>query len=120
MSNKKNANKNNNEVNVLKTIPVIVNHKGIDVELTKDNISSIYNTNYINSFIDKINDMIDEDITLDIEIISKYDIFIQYKLQSLERKKERLINNDKKDKLSIVMNSLTEEQVNELYKKHSK
>lgn len=114
MSNKKTAKQSNNKKVVLNMVPIIVNHKGDDVELTKDNIGLIYNTNYINSFLDKVNESIDNDETLDIEIISKYDIFVQYKLQSLQRKKERLLKKDSNDKVSELMSKLSPEEVEKL------
>ena len=112
------ANKKKQEESfVLNLIPVIVNHKDNDVELTKDNVSSIYNTNYINSFIDKVGEKIDNDITLDIEIMSKYMIFTEYKLQSLQRKINSIKKKDSNDKVSELMSMLSEEEVEELLKK---
>lgn len=75
---------------------IFATHQGESVEVTPENIAKIYNANYITSFMDRIENAIDEDEPISPDDYKKAEVIYQYKWDVLERQKDRINQREQK------------------------
>ena len=76
---------------------IFATHQGETVEVTPDNVSKIYNANYIASFLERIENAISDDAFISPDDYKKAEVVYQYKIDVLERQSERIVQREQKE-----------------------